>query len=229
MLPTRRSTTDEALGRAWRVRAHGGRVGCRRSRTKDRHDRRDIPEGAPYGIEPAGQKGELGGLVGRTTGGMNAKLHIVADANGRPLSFFMTAGPGSDYTVRQRCWMTSLRSLSTDASHHRNLGLLRPRHSGCSATAATTQTGSGALSRRRASSPASPVGHHATSPLDTVSAATRVAAASRSCSDARKTGAASPPPTTAAQPPSSQPSPSQPMSSSGSDQQFLTLASPASQ
>lgn len=28
---------------------------------------------------------------------MNAKLHAVADATGRPLSFFMTAGRISDY------------------------------------------------------------------------------------------------------------------------------------
>ena len=31
-------------------------------------------------------------------GGMNTKLHAVTDANGRPLSFFMTAGQVSDYT-----------------------------------------------------------------------------------------------------------------------------------
>jgi transposase len=29
---------------------------------------------------------------------MNTKLHAVADANGRPLSFFMTAGQISGYT-----------------------------------------------------------------------------------------------------------------------------------
>ncbi len=40
----------------------------------------------------------LGRLIGRTKGGMNTKLHAVADANGRPLSFFLTAGPVSDYT-----------------------------------------------------------------------------------------------------------------------------------
>ncbi|MBN2973486.1 IS5 family transposase [Sphingomonas floccifaciens] len=44
------------------------------------------------------KKGNLGRLIGRTKGGMNTKLHAVADANGRPLSFFMTAGPVSDYT-----------------------------------------------------------------------------------------------------------------------------------
>ena len=29
---------------------------------------------------------------------MNAKLHAITDANGRPLSFFITAGQISDYT-----------------------------------------------------------------------------------------------------------------------------------
>jgi transposase len=29
---------------------------------------------------------------------MNTKLHAVTDTNGRPLSFFMTAGQVSDYT-----------------------------------------------------------------------------------------------------------------------------------
>ena len=29
---------------------------------------------------------------------MNTKLHVVTDANGRPLSFFMTARQVSDYT-----------------------------------------------------------------------------------------------------------------------------------
>jgi len=29
---------------------------------------------------------------------MNTKLHVVTDANGRPISFFMTAGQVSDYT-----------------------------------------------------------------------------------------------------------------------------------
>ncbi|HEV7416774.1 MAG TPA: IS5 family transposase, partial [Tianweitania sediminis] len=48
-----------------------------------------------------GQQGllrPLGRLIGRTKGGMNTKLHAVADANGRPLSFFLTAGQVSDYT-----------------------------------------------------------------------------------------------------------------------------------
>ena len=42
-------------------------------------------------------KGGLGRLIGRTKGGMNTKLHAVTDANGRPLSVFMTSGQISDY------------------------------------------------------------------------------------------------------------------------------------
>ena len=60
-------------------------------------DRCDLPEGAPHGFEPGGKKGDLGRLIGRTKGGMNTKLNAVTDANGRPLSFFMTAGQISDY------------------------------------------------------------------------------------------------------------------------------------
>lgn len=66
-------------------------------RTPHRHDRRDLSQGAPHGFEPAGKKGVLGRLIGRTKGGMNTKLHAVTDANGRPISLFMTAGQVSDY------------------------------------------------------------------------------------------------------------------------------------
>ncbi|MCW0046315.1 IS5 family transposase [Brevundimonas sp. BT-123] len=45
-----------------------------------------------------GKKGGLGRLIGRTKGGMNTKLHAVTDANGRPISLFMTASQVSDYT-----------------------------------------------------------------------------------------------------------------------------------
>nr|WP_225199155.1 IS5 family transposase [Gluconobacter oxydans] len=44
------------------------------------------------------KKGDPGRLIGRTKGGMNTRLHEVTDQNGRPLSFFMTAGEISDYT-----------------------------------------------------------------------------------------------------------------------------------
>ena len=38
----------------------------------------------------------MGRVIGRTKGGLNTKLHAVADAKGRPLKFFMTAGQVSD-------------------------------------------------------------------------------------------------------------------------------------
>ncbi|MFT8808655.1 IS5 family transposase [Gluconobacter sp.] len=44
------------------------------------------------------KKGNPGRLIGRTKGGMNTKLHAITDQNGRPLSFFVTAGQVSDYT-----------------------------------------------------------------------------------------------------------------------------------
>ncbi|HEJ4105759.1 TPA: IS5 family transposase [Pseudomonas aeruginosa] len=44
------------------------------------------------------KKGGFGRLIGRTKGGMNTKLHAVTDANGRPISLFVTAGQVSDYT-----------------------------------------------------------------------------------------------------------------------------------
>lgn len=68
-------------------------------RTADRHDRCDLSQGSPQGVQPWGDKGDLGRLIGRTTkGGMYTKLHAGTDANSRPLSFFITAGQLSDYT-----------------------------------------------------------------------------------------------------------------------------------
>lgn len=69
-----------------------------RCRAEDRHDRLDLPRGAPHGIELEGAKGDLGRLIDRTKGGMSIKLHAIADANGRPLNSFMTAGQVSHYT-----------------------------------------------------------------------------------------------------------------------------------
>ena len=45
-----------------------------------------------------GADDQRGHLIGRTKGGPNTKLHVAADAMGRPLKFFMTAGQVSDYT-----------------------------------------------------------------------------------------------------------------------------------
>jgi transposase len=64
-----------------------------------------------------------------TKGGMHTKWHTVTDANGRPLSFFMTAPHFSDYASAA----TLLAAL-----HKRN---------GCSAIVAMTSTGSGCARR----------------------------------------------------------------------------------
>ena len=52
---------------------------------------------------------------------MNTKLHAVTDANGRPISLFMTAGQFSDYTGALLCWTAC------------------PRRNGCWTTGAMTQ------------------------------------------------------------------------------------------
>ncbi len=74
------------------------RPGRRSSRSPDHDDRRDIFEGTPHGIEPERETGGRGRLIGRTKGGMNAKLHAVTDHTGRPIRFFVTAGQVSDDT-----------------------------------------------------------------------------------------------------------------------------------
>lgn len=66
-------------------------------------------------------------LIGRTKCGMNTKLHAITDANGRPLSFFMTAGRVRDYTVAAALlddlpkaqWILADRSY--DADWYRNV------------------------------------------------------------------------------------------------------------
>jgi len=109
---------------------------------------------------------DLGRLIGRTKGGMNTKLHAVADANGRPSSFFMTVGQVSDYTgaaallddLPQSQWLLGDRGY--DADWFRD-----------------------AL-QARSPSPAPEVGDPATNPSGATNAAIVSAAASRICSAA---------------------------------------------
>ncbi len=44
------------------------------------------------------QKGGRGRMIGRTKGGLNSKLHVLADAKGRPIRMFLSAGQTSEYT-----------------------------------------------------------------------------------------------------------------------------------
>jgi hypothetical protein len=57
-----------------------GRTGGLERHTEDDHDRRDLSEGAPHGVQFAGKKGAPRHLIGRTKGGMNTKLHAVTVA-----------------------------------------------------------------------------------------------------------------------------------------------------
>lgn len=144
-------------------------------------------------------------MIGRAKGGMNTKLHAVADANGRPLRFFMTAGQISDYTgaaallddLPKAQWLLGDRGY--DADWFRD-----------------------AL-QAKGIQPCIQVGDPATSRSGTTSAAIDAAAASRSCSAASRIVGASPPATTGVQPTFSPPSPSPQPSSSGCDQRVLIL------
>jgi hypothetical protein len=98
MVRTQRSTTAGSVGIKWASSPVYWKDCLRRCRALEGHDRRDLSESPPQGLELVGKKGDLGRLIGRTKGGMNTKLNAVTDANGRSLSFFMTAGQISGYT-----------------------------------------------------------------------------------------------------------------------------------
>lgn len=116
-----------------------------------------------------------GRLIGRTKGGMNTKLHAVAD--GRPIRFFMTAGQVSDYTG----------AAALLAGCH--------RQNGCWPTGAMTPTGSEKRWKTRGYGRASRAGSLAPSPSATTSVATNAATGSRSCSADSRTGDGLPPAT----------------------------------
>ncbi len=83
------------------------------------------------------KKGLFPRRIGRTKGGLNSKLHAVCDGQGRPVIMLLSEGQMSDYKG------AALRSMRC-----------RPRSS-CSATRATTPTGSARRSRSGVSRPAS--------------------------------------------------------------------------
>ncbi|MDF3607741.1 IS5 family transposase [Paracoccus sp. DMF-8] len=53
------------------------------------------------------KKGGRGRLIGRTKGGLNSKLHVLADAKGRPIRMFLSAGQTSDY-IRARALLSQI-------------------------------------------------------------------------------------------------------------------------
>ncbi|MEH6785675.1 MAG: hypothetical protein V7673_00005, partial [Paracoccus sp. (in: a-proteobacteria)] len=55
----------EALERQRGLRPDHGRPGRRECRAQDNHDRRDLPQGTPHGVEPRGEKGGRGRQIGR--------------------------------------------------------------------------------------------------------------------------------------------------------------------
>lgn len=116
----------EALEWHGRLRPNDGGTGSGSGCPQDGDDRRDLPQGAPHGLEPAvekrGPRAQKGRLIGRTKGGLNTKLHAVADADGRPIRFFLSAGQVSDYTgalalldtLPQADWLLADRGYDAD-------------------------------------------------------------------------------------------------------------------
>lgn len=138
---------------------------------------------------------------------MNTKLHAVADANGRPLSFFMTAGQVSDYTgaaallddMPKAQWLLGDRGYDADWFRDALQAKgIQPCIPGRRSRNEPVRYDNRRYRRR--------------SRIEIMSAASRI-------------GAASPPATIAAPRPSSPPSPSLRQSSSGCDQRVLTLDS----
>ncbi|XQZ37038.1 transposase [Paracoccus yeei] len=102
-----------------RVRHDHDRTGRPGPGNPDRHDRRDPCEGASNRIEPGGSKRGRGRLIGRTRGGLNSKLHVLADAKGRPIQMFLSAGQTSD-CIGARALLSSIPSagaLLADRGH----------------------------------------------------------------------------------------------------------------
>ena len=69
--------------------------------------------------EPCAPKGGRGRLIGRTKGGLNSKLHVLADARGRPIRMFLSAGQTSDY-IGARALLSSIpqaRALLADRGY----------------------------------------------------------------------------------------------------------------
>ncbi len=139
---------------------HGG-PGRWKRRAQDHHDRRDLTQGTPHRVEPVREKGGRGRRIGRTKGGANTKLHARADATGRPIGFFMSAGQVSDYTGAAALLGGLLKAGWLPADR------------------AMTLTGSEKLGKTRGQRPALPAGRLAGKPSNTTSGATNGATASR--------------------------------------------------
>jgi transposase len=80
----------------WSVRPHLRRPGGRGRPAVAADDRCHASEGASHRRQPA-QKGAFPRCIGRTKGGLNAKLHAVCDGQGRPVVLLLTEGQASDH------------------------------------------------------------------------------------------------------------------------------------
>jgi len=88
------------MGQARRVgEALPGTRHCR-SVCADADDRFDSYQGAPLGL--GWKRGEQKQAIGRSRGGRNTKIHALADAKGRLLSFLLTGGQAHDCPPAQR-------------------------------------------------------------------------------------------------------------------------------
>ena len=65
------------------------------------------------------QKGDAPRRIGRTKGGLNAKLHAVCDDVGRPVILILTEGQMSDHTGRR----SDLAYAARRRNAHRGQGL----------------------------------------------------------------------------------------------------------
>ena len=67
-----------------------------RLRVSQKIPQRSPREGAPDCGEPA-QKGDVPRRIGRTTGGLNSKVHAVCDGAGKPIILLLSEGQMSDH------------------------------------------------------------------------------------------------------------------------------------
>ncbi len=79
-----------------RILPYFRRSGRRRAESPADYDRLDTSKGASDGREPF-NKGPIPRRIGRTKGGLNSKLHVVCDQNGRPLQMLLSEGQLSNH------------------------------------------------------------------------------------------------------------------------------------
>lgn len=76
------------------------RTGSARAIGRSADDRLHPHQGAPLGLRR--KRGEQKQAIGRSRGGRNTKIHAIADAKGRLLSFLLTGGEAHDCPVAER-------------------------------------------------------------------------------------------------------------------------------